>query len=241
MNSGSGLFSPGNRPNATIGRAIRLGAMSALGAIPGVLDASSYGHGGRYSFHFAEAPPPPDWPTVREQLGYDAAATTVTVLPGEAPRQVMHRWRPSAHDLLQTVAAAMRDPSQNATGTGTCYLVVLGPEHAQILAAAGLSKLDVSEALSELSRISVDEIERSGKRLDADGAYYLTPNPEGTILSAPPEHILIVTAGGRGAGWSALVTMWTRFASYAPATQPVQLPGAERARRAVGPGQPDFA
>lgn len=241
MNSSSGLFSPGNRPNATIGRAIRLGAMSALDAIPGVLDASSYGHGGRYSFHFAEAEPPSGWETLREQLGYSADATTVTVMPGEAPRQIMHRWRPSASDLLQTFAASMRDPSQNATGTGTCYLIVLGPEHAQIMVDAGLTKHDVSEALSDLSRISVDEILRSGKRLDADGSYYLEPDADNRILSAPPEHILVVTAGGPGAGWSAMIPMWTRSASYAPTTRPVQLPGAVQVQRIAKPAQPDFA
>jgi hypothetical protein len=241
MNSGAGLFSPGNRPNATIGRAIRLGAMSALDAIPGVMDASSYGHGGRYSFHFAEAPPPPGWETLREQLGYPLDATTVTVMPAEAPRQVMHRWRPSASDLLNTLAASMRDPSQNATGTGTCYMVVLGPEHAQILCDSGITKSDVSEALSDLSRIDVDDIVRSGKRLDADGSYYLEPDADNRIMSAPPEHILVVTAGGPGAGWSAMIPMWTRSVSYAPSTRPVHVPGAEVVERIAKQGQPDFA
>ena len=108
MRSGSGVFGPGNRANATIGRAIRLGCMSALNAIPGHMDAGSFGHGGKYSFHFAESEPPKGWPSLREQLGFPAASTTVTVMPADAPRQIMHRWQPSPEDMLKVVGMSMQ-------------------------------------------------------------------------------------------------------------------------------------
>ena len=40
MNSKDNLFGPGNRANATIGRAIRLILMNACGSIPGLFDLS---------------------------------------------------------------------------------------------------------------------------------------------------------------------------------------------------------
>jgi len=241
MNSGTGVFSPGNRANSTIGRAIRIGAMTSLQAIPGELDYGSFGHGGKYSFHFAESAPPKPWLAVREQLGYPGASTTVTVMPAEAPRQIMHRYSPSAQDLVKTIAAAMRDPSTNGVGSGTTFLVVLGPEHAGILAASGISQRQLSEALSEMSKTSVSELAAAGLRHDAAGAHYSPPDEAGRILTARPEHILITTAGGHGAGWSTVVPCWTWTRSTLPCTRPVRLPGELPSPPLSRAGFPDFA
>ena len=54
LNSGVNLFSPGNRANATIGRAIRLVLINVCGAVPGILDQSTHGHGGKCSMVIAE-------------------------------------------------------------------------------------------------------------------------------------------------------------------------------------------
>lgn len=241
MNSGTGVFGPGNRANSTIGRAIRIGALTALQAIPGELDYGSYGHGGKYSFHFSERPPPEPWLTVREQLGYPKSATTVTVMPAEAPRQIMHRYNPSAEDLLKTLATAMSDASTNGVGSGTTLIVALGPEHAGILADAGMSQRQVSEELSELSKTSVSELAAAGLRHDASGAHYCAPDGDGRILTARPEHILVTTAGGYGAGWSAVVPCWTWTRSALPCTRPVNFPGSSPAPLMPKPGAPDFA
>ena len=49
MNSGANLFGPGNRANATIGRAIRLILMNACASIPGLFDRTVIGHPGKYN------------------------------------------------------------------------------------------------------------------------------------------------------------------------------------------------
>jgi hypothetical protein len=54
INCGDNLFSPGFRPNATIGRAVRLVMRNVIGTLPGFLDRSTLGHGGKYSFCIAE-------------------------------------------------------------------------------------------------------------------------------------------------------------------------------------------
>jgi hypothetical protein len=241
MNSGQGLLSPGNRANATIGRAIRLGAMTALKAIPGQLDAANYGHAGKYTFHFAELAPPAPWRPIREQLGYPAWATTVTVMPAEAPRQVRHAYQPTAEELLRTFASAMRDPSQCGTGVDTTYMAILGGEHADIFIHAGLSTRQVREALSELSHTSIDELAKGGVRYDVEGTRYGPPDTNGRIRSAKPEHILVTTAGGYGGGWSIVIPSltWTRM--YLPTTRAVRVPGQKAVEREVERSELDFA
>ncbi len=229
MRSGMGVFGPGNRANATIGRAIRLGAFTALKAITGELDASSFGHAGKYSFHFAEGEPPSvgstPWPSIREQLGYDKSATTVSIIPAEAPRQIMHRFTPSAEDMFRAVGATMRDPSQNGTGTDTCAMAVFGPEHASIFAAAGLQPGDVRRELALRARTSIGELAAAGFRHDSHGNRYNEADAEGRIMGPTAGHILVVPSGGPGAGWSAYVPSWSWVDDGHPVTRPVCLPG----------------
>src|SRR5215813_153432 len=54
INCGDNLFGPGWRANATIGRAIRLIMRNVIGTLPGELDRSCLGHGGKYSYCIAE-------------------------------------------------------------------------------------------------------------------------------------------------------------------------------------------
>ena len=50
MNAGVNLFGPGNRANATIGRAVRLIILNVFRMSPVIADNSSLGHPGMYSF-----------------------------------------------------------------------------------------------------------------------------------------------------------------------------------------------
>ncbi len=225
MNSGSSVFGPGNRANATIGRAIRLAALAIFKAIPHELDASRFGHAGKYTFHFAESTPPAGWPSLREQLGYPPDATTVTVMACDAPRQIAHRWKPTPEGFLRTLAATMKDPSQNATGCGSSYAIVLGPEHAQLLSEAGLMPAQIRASLSDFSTTSKAELSAAGIEYELSTNHYSEPDENGRILTAHPRQILIVTAGGYGAGWSAVMPCWTTAATHRPATRAVRLPG----------------
>lgn len=241
MRSGTGVFGPGNRANATIGRAIRLCAMSVLKAIPGQTDGGSFGHGGKYSFHFAEGARPSGWKSIREQLGYSPSSTTVSILPAEAPRQVMHRWNPSPQDMLNALGTAMRDPVLNVTGSKTAYIVVLGPEHAGVLADGGLTPADIRKALSEISAISIEQLAAAGIRHDAKGSRFCAPDAQGRMMTARPEHILVMTAGGAGAGWSSVIPGWAWVQTCHPVTRAVLLPGQPVETRNESLAELDFA
>jgi hypothetical protein len=240
MRSGAGLFGPGNRPNNTIGRAIRLGALTAFKAIPGQLDASCYGHGGKFGFHFAEGPRPEGWPTIREQLGYDLDATTVSVMAAEAPRQVMHRWSPSAGDLLKLFGSAMRPPSANSTGATTPFMIVIGPEHALVMAESGLKPGDIRAALSDISAVTIEDLASAGIKHDSDGVLYAGRDAKGRYITAKADNILIVTAGGQGAGWSNVIASFTSMEYSSPVTRPVLVPGRISAPRDASRAELDF-
>lgn len=225
MRSGLGLFSPGNRANATIGRAIRLGALTALKAIVGELDASSFGHAGKYTFHFAESTPPYGWATLRERLGYSLSDTTVSILSSEAPRQVAHRFNPTAQGLLNLIGSTMKMAGGCCTGSISPYFVLLGPEHAGVLFEGGLGLDEIQYELSRTSAISPDELRAAGIEPETPGTHFSEERDErGYHYSAKPENILVTTAGGQGAGWSMVVPSWSMCTISDSVTWPVQLP-----------------
>jgi hypothetical protein len=209
MNGGHNALGPGNRANATIGRALRLVAINVLEARPGGMDGSSLGHPGKYTLCFAEDPPPAPWPPLRVELGYALEDTTVTVLPTEGPRQVANHLSEDPEAILRTFAAAMRAPSTFAVGKGGQGLVVLGPEHAAALVAGGWNRARVRAFLARESRVTPEELEAAGVVIERGGHHDMTPGPDGRLPAVPTEDdVFLVTAGGAGAGWSAWLPSW---------------------------------
>ena len=82
LNSGYGALGPGNRANATVGRALRLILMNLGGARPGLLDRSTQGTPAKYTYCVAENEERSPWPPLRVALGYAPDQSTVTVLAG---------------------------------------------------------------------------------------------------------------------------------------------------------------
>ena len=54
----------------TLGRAVRLVMRNVIGTIPGRLDRSSLGHGGKYTFCIAENEAESPWPPVHVERGF---------------------------------------------------------------------------------------------------------------------------------------------------------------------------
>ena len=74
INARNNLFGPGNRANATIGRAIRLILMNACAAIPGVFDRSVIGHPGKYTYCIAEAETETHWTPLHVERGFQSGS-----------------------------------------------------------------------------------------------------------------------------------------------------------------------
>jgi hypothetical protein len=206
MNAGHGALGPGNRANATIGRTLRLLAITALDARPGLMDASSLGHPGKLTLCFAEDPPPAPWESLREALGFEHGDTTVTLMATEGPRQIGNHLNGDGRGVLASYAAMLRSPATFMVGKGGQAIFVVGPEHMIALAEAGITRAQAASAIATESRISPAELERAGIVIEHGAQHDMTPGEDGLLPAVTgPEDVLLVTAGGGGAGWSALL------------------------------------
>jgi hypothetical protein len=209
MNARYNVLGPGNRANATIGRALRLVATNVLGSKPGETDASSFGHPGKYTLCFAEDPPRAPWRPLRVELGYAVQDTTVTVLPTEGPHQLAQQMTSSADAVLRSFAASIRHPAWFSTGKGGHGALLLGPEHAGFCIDEGWTQAQVREYVYAHSRIRADELVAAGVVLERNSQHELPVAADGTLPSLnSPDELLVVTAGAEGAGWSAWLPSW---------------------------------
>src|SRR5437870_8226521 len=88
LNSAFGVFGPGYRANATIGRALRLLMINVGGARPGETSMSTFGHPGRYTYCIAENEEASPWPPYHVSRGVAPATSAVTLFAGEAPHGI---------------------------------------------------------------------------------------------------------------------------------------------------------
>lgn len=236
MNAGRNLLAPGNRANATIGRAIRLVISNGLGSKSGKLDASSIGHPGKYTLCFAAKPGEPDWPGLNVEAGYTDADTVVTILASEGPRQIGQHLNEDPAGILRSVAAAMKAPSNTivgkvAGGRAAQVIVILGFEHEMAVRAGGWTRQRVREFLVEESRTTQELLLDAGILIESGAVNDMTPGPDGKIpVVSSPEDIILVSAGGPGAGWSAMIPAWAPSLNSRSVTKRV---------RPVGEAMPD--
>src|SRR6266571_8078360 len=107
MNATHNLLGNGSRANATIGRALRLIVINALGGIPGTLDRSTLGHAGKFTYCIAEDEEDSPWQPLAQERGVPEGVSAVTVLAVESLRQVMNEWTDEPAELCETFAAEM--------------------------------------------------------------------------------------------------------------------------------------
>jgi hypothetical protein len=225
MNSGSNCLGPGNRANATIGRTLRLVAMNVVGARVGAMDGSSQGNPGKYSFCFAESPPIDPWGPVRVDLGYSEDDTTVTILAAEAPRQMFNVLAGEPEQLVRCIASSLRSANTAIAGKrrGQCFCV-LGPEHAGGIRDGGWTRDQVRERIAELTRVTEAELLEGGQPLQRTGAETMTADPDGFYPTfEDPANVMLISAGGGGAGWSCTIPAWAPSNNSLAVTERVRL------------------
>lgn len=200
MNAGAGAFGPGNRANATIGRAVRLVLMNVAGARPGILDRATQGTPAKYTYCVAENEADSPWEPHRVALGYDLDDSVVTVLSGEAPHNVNDHGSTTADSLVRQLAGTMAVPgSNNAYVRGDSYLF-LGPEHARQLAAEGLSRADVQRLVFEGARIPRERF-GPGQLAHIEGGFgpaQLEVAGDTLTVGLRPADVRVLVVGGDG-------------------------------------------
>ncbi len=109
VNGGTNCLGPGNRANASIGRALQLVLRNIGGARPDIGDMATMGQPGKYTFCFAERRDGP-FPTLTERrgLGRDTGAFTVMGVSGTAEVLPGDGEGATPEAILSPIATAMR-------------------------------------------------------------------------------------------------------------------------------------
>jgi len=209
MNAEGNALGPGNRANATIGRAVCLVLRNVGGAKPGELDMATLGQPGKYTFCLAENEAASPWTALHVERGFPATASVVTVVGAAGIVEVVDSSSHKAQDLAQTFAQSMLIAG-NMGGDG-CFgggepLIIVPPEHATIFNRDGYTKEKVkaeiyARAVLPLDRISAAMREKLDRNRTKDGI------SDVIRVARRPDDIMILVAGGVGVK-AAYVPTW---------------------------------
>jgi hypothetical protein len=203
INCGENLFGQGWRANATIGRALSLVMRNVIRTLPGELDRSTLGHGGKYTYCIAENEKESPWSPVHVERGFRPDQNAVTVFAGLAPHQVYNQLSNTAEGVLSTMADNMCI-SGGVVGQPQ-YVVVVAGEHMRVIAGDGWSKTDVKRFLFEHAQNSVAHLKRTNRLA---GPVVQEDDKTMRPLVETPEDIIVVAAGGKAGAFSAFIPGW---------------------------------
>src|SRR6201986_1164325 len=168
INSTGGNFAAGFRPNATIPRALGLMLRNAFGVAPHVFDQTTQGIPGRWSICFGENEEESPWEPLATEMGLEPGTNAVSSTLTRTYEFVDNRHTQDPEQLLNDFADTM-----SRTGSllfrGQSAGVVFCPEHAQMLANAGMSKGDVQHWFIEHVGRREDDLRRAGKDAVSEG------------------------------------------------------------------------
>ena len=223
MNADVNLFGPGNRANATIGRAVRLILMNVFRMIPGVSDKSTQGNPGKFSFCIAERSRGNPWPLLVEELDYPEGVSSVTAFAGGGFCNIENHGGDRPEQVLGSVADTMANYGCITLGQS---VVVLAPEHMRVLAAAGWTRARTQEWLFAHAARPVEGMKAVGKFRQSEydrqheGGHALV-EADRMHRGCGPEDILIVMGGGDAGGHSSFIPSWSRGRSSIMQSKPI--------------------
>ena len=207
FNGGVGAFGPGNRANATTGRALRLILLHIAGAVPGLGDMSTQGGPAKYGYCVAENLDESPWGGYASSVGVDAPSA-VTVHCGEAPHNAHDMEAAAPAAILDKVASAMTSTGQNnAPISQGEYFVMLCPEHAATCATAGWTRRHVASYLHQRARLPVVTL-KAAFELRAWAPWQQTlPDNDLVAMTEHPDNIKVMVVGGPGKH-SSVIPSW---------------------------------
>jgi hypothetical protein len=199
INCGTGLFGPGWRANATIGRALRLTLVNVGGAGPGV-DASQTGHPGKYTYCIAEYEAANPWQPLHVERGFRRDQNVVTVVNAEAPHSMTENIQTDAMEIMRTFASSMATLGVNNLYSQGHPVLVLGLEHVQHLSAAGWNKRDIKQALFELARQPWGLMKNRGKSKGPRFPEFVDQSDDNSMVPIvnAAEDLIVIVGGGAG-------------------------------------------
>lgn len=197
MNAGTNAFGPGNRANATIGRAVRLILLNIGGAEPGRLDRSTQGQPAKYTFCAPEHEERNPWEPFHVEHGFNSSSSAATVLGVQGYHNIIDLTATTGEELLEMLAAGMAAHGTNNVTHGGETALVLSPEHADLISRDGFTKDEIRRYLFERARVDITSLPRAFVDLMA------TRRPRwvdmGNLpITDEPEEINLFVIGGPG-------------------------------------------
>lgn len=199
-----------DRATATIGRAVRLCLINLMDVRPGVIDRSTLGHPGKFSYCISEDEEDTTWEPLAQMRGIPPGASAVTVMAAQAPRQIMNEWTTKPEEILETFAAEMRANLRHYSIHPGNYAIVIPKQLREHLQGAGWNKRDIANFIHERARIHRREWADVGK-----GAVVRDRGDSIYPAMESPDQLLVIAAGGPAGGFGAIIPPWLGHKSRA--------------------------
>ena len=201
INSKDGLFGPGWRANACLGRAVRLCFINGFDARPGTLDRGTLGNPTKYTFCIGDNEEDSPWGPLHVSRGFQPQDSCVTVAVAYNAITVNNRYSNTGRDILLSMADTIKSTALSHRFPAE-WVLVFGVEHALTLQETGWGRRDIQEFLIENTGRPLSDLIRLGAKPGPEkpGAY-----PVIRRCAANPEDILITMGGGTGGRYSAVI------------------------------------
>jgi hypothetical protein len=216
LNMGIMALGYGTRPNATIGRALKLVLRNVGGAKPGDIERSTLGSIGKFTTCFAEWEERSPFEPLHVERGFKKEDNVVTVFGLEAgSRQIADQTSRSARALGGSLGLGLEacwHPKQHGSGE---VLLVICPEHADTIGRDKWTKAQVRARIQEVTSRPLRELipdQESGEGIPLKAMGLANPTAEQLAQKIPkfrrPEYINIIVAGGEAGKFSAVFAGW---------------------------------
>ena len=217
INSKDGIFGPGNRANACIGRAVRLCFMNGFEARPGILDRGTLGNPSKYTLCFADNEEDSPWGPLHVSRGFKAEDNCVTVGVAYNPITINNAYGHTGESILASIADTLKSASL-AWRFPAQWVLVIGPEHSITLNDDGWTRRGIQDYMIENAARPQSELIRLGvaQGPERDGDDQLLRR-----CSKEPDDIIITLGGGTGGRNSAIIDT----TNYQIRTREIEVPG----------------
>lgn len=221
FNAAGNVFGAGNRANASIGRALQLVLRNLGGDLPGETDMATQGQSGKFTFCIAENEADSPWPPFHVERGFAAGDSTVTVIGASPGHNLFTYGCETGAEILDHFIGGLTALGHNNVIFPTGPLLVIGPEHAGVLARDGYDKPAIRHAVFERARIPLSRFTaRTVRGLHHRRSRWFEQFPDADHIGVADDasHVSIVVAGGAGIHSQFVPTSF----SYHPVTRMIQ-------------------
>lgn len=201
VNCAENLFGQGWRANAAIGRAFRFVLQNIGGAKPPDTDRSTFGHPGKFTSCIGENEEAAPWPPLHVERGLARTDSAVTVMAIDPIIMVNDATSTTGENVLHSIAYVLIQAGSNNARIAGEPLVVLGPEHVDILVRDGWDRPRIRAYLYDNARVPLSFFSPENLQRVHQGraAYFAEMGAVDYVtMATDPDHIALLVAGGLG-------------------------------------------